>query len=197
MDPWQIAVNVLVKVNFLFLSKLDLILLPRPNHHPQKMLLCLWLHIALHKTAEELLYPDWRWFFEECWRICYFMWWIAQLGKQLSHVRWYFNLKYLRWIVVQVVISKCHWHTSCSQSSCVGCKTVAGDYVPSYQSGKCHKVKCFKVEHFQEGVQNLMRVSSPTTKSHMPSHNNSLVIIFKQKAKEKFCISAILFYIPQ
>jgi hypothetical protein len=196
MDPWRIAVNVLVKVNFLFLSKLDLIVLPHPNHHLQKILLWLWLHIALHKIAEELLYPDWRWFFEECWRI-YFVWWIAQLGKQLSHVRWYFNLKYMSWGVVQVVISKCHWHISCNHSSCVGCKIVAGDYVPSYQSRKWLEVKCFKVECFQEGVQNLMRVSSPTTTFYMPSHNNSLVIIFKQKAKEKFCTSAILFYIPQ
>ena len=161
------------------------------------MLLWLWLHIALHKKVEELLYPDWRWFFEECWRICYFVWWIAQLGKQLSHVRWYFNLKYLRWRVVQVVISKSHWHRSCNHSSCVGCKIVAGDYVPSYHSRKCHKVKCFKVEYFQEGVQNLMCVSSPITKFYMPSLNNSLVIVLKHKAKEKFCISAILFYNPQ
>lgn len=156
------------------------------------MMLWLWLHIALHKIAEELLYPDWRWFFEECWRI-YFVWWIAQL----NHIRWYFNLKYLRWRVVQVVISKCHWHISCSHLSCVGCKIVAGDYVPSYQSGKCHTVKSFKVEYFQAGVQNLMCVSIPTTKFYMPSHNNSLVNIVSQKAKEKFCISAILFYIPQ
>ena len=96
-----------------------------------------------------------------------------------------------------MVIPICHWHISCSHSSCVSCKIVAGGYVPSYQSGKCHKVIRFKVEYFPEGVQNLMCVSSPTTKFYMPSCNNSLVIIFKQKAKEKFCISAILFYIPQ
>jgi hypothetical protein len=39
--------------------------------------------------------------------------------------------------------------------------------------------------------------SSPTTKFYMPNRNNSLVIIFKQKAKEKFCICANLFYIAQ
>lgn len=186
MDPWWIAVNILVKLNYLFWSKLDLIVLPCLSHHPQKMFILLWLHIALHTIAEELLYPDWRWFFDECWWICYFVWWIEQLGKHFSHVRWYFNHKYLRWKVIQVVISKCHWHASCSWSSCVGCKIVAGDCVPSCQSGKCHKVERFKVEYFQEGVLNIMHVTSPTTKFYMPNHNNSLDIIFKQKLKKGF-----------
>jgi hypothetical protein len=128
------------------------------------LLLCLWLHIALHKITEELLYPDWGWFLDDCWRICYIVWWIAQLGKQLSHVRWYFNLKYLRWRVVLLVISSFDWHISGSQSQCVGCKIVAGEYVASYQNGKCHKVKCFKIEYFQVGVQILMHVSC------QPSH---------------------------
>jgi hypothetical protein len=72
-----------------------------------------------------------------------------------------------------------------------------GDKVPVYQSRRCHKVECFNVEYFQEGVQNLMCVNSPTTKCFVSSLNNSLVIIFKQKAKEKFCASAMLYTIKE
>lgn len=192
MDPWEIALNVLVKVNFLFLSKLDLIVLPCPSHHSQKNVDVV---VASHCIAQHSRRAVVSRLEVILWRMlknllfCMMDSTVRQTVKSGDIL--------ILSTVVQVVISKCHWHISCSHSSWVGCKNVAGDCVRSYQSGKCHKVKCFKIEYFQEGVQNLLCVSSPTTTFYMPSDNNLLVIMLKQKAKEKFCVSAILFYIPQ
>jgi hypothetical protein len=157
-----------------------LIVLPCPSHHLQKMLLWLWLHIALHKVAEELLYPGWRWFFEEFAILCdgyqrranssvmsgdilILSTWDEELSKWLSP-------NAIGTHIMQPIIT-CRLQI-CFRRLC--------PKLPEWEMSNA-----FKVEYFQEGVQDLMHVSSPTTKFYMPSYNNSLVIMFKQKAKRK------------